>query len=110
MPRNRGSQYDEVQKAARFLPRLISSARSLDDFHQHHSHISELHAAVTACSDEPAVLRSLLVHSQLPQQLCKCLTLGLQLLSVSKTAVLLKSRGASAGNSGAARRHCCAAA
>lgn len=89
MSRNRDSRYEEVQKAARFLPRLSSSARCLDDFHKQLAAIIGLRHAMAATNDAPAVLRSLLVFSQLPQQLCECLKLALQLLAARTTTAMI---------------------
>jgi hypothetical protein len=55
MPRSRGAQYDAVQKAARFLPKLISSA-CLKDFRKHDAALGALYGATAACMHEPAVV------------------------------------------------------
>jgi hypothetical protein len=85
MPRSHGVQYDAVQKAARFLPKLASSAR-LQDFQKHKAALQTLHGVTAAGMQEPAVVRSLLLHSQLPQQLCRCLRVVLQQLASSTVA------------------------
>jgi hypothetical protein len=93
MLRGRCDQYDEAQKAARFLPKLARSTR-LKEFRTHTPELQALHGATAACMHEPAVVRSLLLHSQLPQQLCKCLKVALQQLSASTVASLVNSGAA----------------
>jgi hypothetical protein len=88
MPRNRDTQYDEVKKAARLLPKLISSAR-LNDFKYHEAALRALYRATAACVHEPAVVQTLLLQSQLPQQLCRCLKVALQQLAAGTPAALV---------------------
>jgi hypothetical protein len=78
---------DEVLQAARFLPGLSSSARRLDGLLEQQQAMRGLASALHAHELDAAVMRRLVLQSEVPRQLCSCLAAALQQLASAATIV-----------------------
>jgi hypothetical protein len=76
---------DELLRAASFLPSLITSLRSLSDIKQHYKEVSTLACSLGFDSTDTGVMRQLLLHTELPGQLCGGLAKLLQFLAAAET-------------------------
>jgi hypothetical protein len=74
----------ELLQAASFLPPLIASVNSLGDVKQHYRDVSALTCLLASERTDTGVMRHLLLHTELPMQMCSCLAQLLQHLTAAK--------------------------
>jgi hypothetical protein len=72
---------DELLRAASFLPSLITSLHSLSDIKQHYKDVSTLACSLGSNTTDTGVMQPLLLHTELPGQLCGGLAKLLQYLA-----------------------------